>query len=102
MNTDTDITPLVNAMVAGNTDQMTGSARELLERGVGASELIGRIAMVAAHGDSEGHVMLTLAAASMMSRWFVAWQHLLGADPLDSRRAFPLVAQSVIAAAPAV
>ena len=99
---NTDITPLVNAIVAGNSDQMTGIARELLERGTGASELIGRIAMIAAHGDSEGHIMLTLAAASMMSRWFVAWQHLLDADPMDYRRAFPLVAQAVIAAAPAV
>ncbi|TMD45416.1 MAG: hypothetical protein E6I93_16445, partial [Chloroflexi bacterium] len=66
-----DITPLVNAMVAGNTDQMTGIARQLLEPGTGASELIGRVGMIAAHGDSEGHIMLTLAAASMMSRWFI-------------------------------
>jgi len=75
-----DITPLVNAMVAGNTDQMTGITRQLLEPGTGASELIGRVGMIAAHGDSEGHIMLTLAAASMMSRWFIAWQHLLGQD----------------------
>ncbi len=97
-----DITPLVNAIVAGNTDQMTGIARQLLEPGTGASELIGRVGMIAAHGDSEGHIMLTLAAASMMSRWFIAWQHLLGQDPTDYRRAFPLVAQSLSVAAPAV
>src|ERR1700694_1954781 len=99
---NTDITPLVNAIVAGNTDQMTGIARELLERGIGASELIGRLGMIAAHGDSEGHIMLTLAAASMMSRWFISLQHLRGEDPMDHSPELPLLIQAATAARPAI
>src|SRR6202049_306603 len=98
---NTDITSLVNAIIAGNTEQITGIARELITGGAGASELIGRIGMIAAHGDSEGHVILTLAAASMMSRWFVSLQHLLGEDPRDHRPELPLLVQAAIAATPA-
>ncbi len=99
---NTDITSLVNALVAGNTDQMTGIARELIASGAGASELIGRTGIVAAQGDSDGHVILTLAAASMMSRWFVALQHLFDEDPTDHRRELPLLVQAANAAMPAV
>lgn len=99
---NTDITALVDATLAGNIDQVTGVARELIESGAGAAELIGRIGMIAAHGDSDGHTIITLAAAAMMSRWFFALQHLLGEDPLDHRRELPLLVQSVAAAIPAV
>jgi len=99
---NTDITALVDATLAGNIDQVTSVARELIERGAGATELIGRIGMIAAHGDSDGHTIITLAAAAMMSRWFLALQHLLGEDPLDHRRELPLLVQSVAAAIPAV
>src|SRR6266851_664327 len=96
---NTDITSLVDAMVAGNTDQMTGIARDLVAGGAGVSELIGRIGMLAAHGDSDGHVILTLAAASMMARWFVSLQHLLGEDPLDHRPELPLLVHAAAATA---
>src|SRR5205085_10518138 len=97
-----DITSLVDATVAGNTDQISGIARELIQRGAGASELIGRIGMIAAHGDGEGHIILTLAAASAMCRWFVALQYQLGEDPSNHLRELPLLVQSVAAAIPAV
>ncbi len=99
---NTDITPLVNAILAGNTEQITGIARELVTGGAGASELIGRIGMIAAHGDSEGHAILTLAAASMMSRWFISLQHLQGEDPMDHRPELPLLIQAATAARPAI
>ena len=99
---NTDITPLMNAIVAGDTEQVTGSARDLVTGGAGASELIGRIGMIAARGDSEGHVILTLAAASMMARWFISLQHLLGEDPMDHRPELPLLLQAAKAAMPAV
>jgi hypothetical protein len=99
---NTDITSLVNAIVAGNTEQMTGIARELVTGGAGVSELIGRIGMIAAHGDSDGHVILTLAAASMMSRWFISLQHLRGEDPMDHRPELPLLIQAATAARPAI
>jgi hypothetical protein len=58
--------------------------------------------MIAAHGDSEGHVILTLAAASMMSRWFISLQHLQGEDPMDHRPELPLLIQAATAARPAI
>ncbi len=97
-----DISSLVDATVAGNTDQIGGIARELIQRGAGASELIGRIGMIAAHGDDDGHTILTLAAASAMCRWFVALQYQIGDDPSNHLRELPLLVQSVAAAIPAV
>ena len=99
---NTDITSLVNAIVAGDADQITGVANELVDGGAGTSELIGRIGTIVAHSDSEGHVMLTLAAASMMARWFVSLQHTLGQDPIDHRPELPLLLQAAAVATPAV
>ena len=99
---NTDITSLMNAIIAGNTEQMTGIARELVANGAGASELIGRIGMVAAQGDSEGHIILTLAAASMMSRWFISLQHARGEDPMDHRPELSLLLQAATMAIPSV
>src|SRR5579859_4247690 len=99
---NTDITSLVNAIVAGDTEQMIAVARELVQRGAGASELIGRIGMLAARGDSEGHIIQTLAASSMMTRWFISLQHLRGEDPQNHEPELPLLIQAAIAATPAV
>jgi hypothetical protein len=100
---NTDISALVDATVAGNIDQVTGIARELIERGATASELIGRIGVIAAQGDQgDGHSILTLAAAATMSHWFLALQYQLGEDPADHRRELPLLTQAIAAAIPAV
>ena len=102
VGTNTDITSLVNAIVAGDTEQTMAVARELVQRGAGASELIGRIGMLAARGDSEGHIIQTLAASSMMARWFLSLQHLRGEDPQNHEPELPLLIQAAIAATPAV
>ena len=99
---NTDITSLVNAISAGDTEQMIAVARELVQRGAGASELIGRIGMLAARGDSEGHIIQTLAASSMMARWFISLQHLRGEDPMNHEPELPLLIQAAVAATPAV
>lgn len=99
---NTDITALVDAAVAGNIEQVTGIARDLIEHGSGAAELIGRIGVIASRGDSDGHPVITLAAAAMMSRWSLSLQYLLGEDPQDHRRELPLLVQAVAAAVPAV
>lgn len=99
---NTDITSLVNAIIAGDTEQMTAVARELVQGGAGVSELIGRIGMLAARGDSEGHIIQTLAASSMMARWFISLQHLRGEDPLNHEPELPLLIQAASAAMPAV
>ena len=75
-----DISSLIDATISGNTDQIITVARELTQRGANASELIGRVGMIAAHGDSDGHTILTLDAASMMCRWLLALQYTLAED----------------------
>src|SRR5215471_310274 len=97
-----DIASLIEATAAGNSDQITGIARELVQQGADASELIGRVGMIAAHGDSEGHTILTLDAASMMCRWLIPLQYTLGEEALNHTRGLPFLVQALVAAAPAV
>ena len=97
-----DISSLIDATVASNTDQIIAVARELTQRGADASELIGRVGMVAAHGDNDGHTIITLDAASMMCRWLLALHYTLGEDTLDNTRGLPFLVQALAAAAPAV
>ena len=98
----TDISPLVDAVVAGDSDRIIAIARELTERGADAAELIGRVGMLAAHGDSDGHTIITLAAASMMSRWLIALRYTLGEETINYTRGLPLLVQALTAAVPAV
>src|SRR5215831_6803224 len=97
-----DISTLIGATAAGNTDRITAVARELTERGASASELIGRVGMLAARGDNDGHTILTLDAASMMCRWLLALQYTLAENTLDNTRGLPFLVQAVAAATPAV
>ena len=97
-----DISSLIDATIAGNSDQITAVARELTQRGADASELIGRMGMIAAHGDSEGHTILTLDAASMMCRWLLPLQYTLAENPLDTTRGLPFLVQAAQASTPAV
>ena len=99
---NTDISSLIDATVASNTDQIIAVARELTQRGADASELIGRVGMIAAHGDSDGHTILTLDAASMMCRWLLALSYTLAENTPDNTRGLPLLVQALAAAAPAV
>src|SRR6516165_7007008 len=99
---NTDISSLIDATVSGNTDQIVAVARELTQRGANVSELIGRVGMIAAHGDSDGHTTLTLDAASMMCRWLLALQYTLAEDTPDYTRGLPFLVQALAAAAPAV
>src|SRR5215469_7748646 len=97
-----DISSLIDATASGNTDQIIAVSRELTQRGANPSELIGRLGMVAAHGDSDGHTILTLDAASMMCRWLLALQYTLAENPLDTTRGMPFLVQAASAATPAV
>jgi hypothetical protein len=97
-----DIATLVDATVAGDSDQIIAIGRELTQHGADASELIGRLGMIAAHGDSEGHTILTLDAASMMCRWLIHLHYTLGEDALNHTRGLPFLTQALVAAAPAV
>jgi hypothetical protein len=99
---DIDIASLIEATAAGNSDRITGIARELVQQGADASELIGRVGMVAAHGDSEGHTILTLDAASMMCRWLIALRATFAADTTAHSAGLPFLVQALSAAGPAV
>src|SRR5438874_1941204 len=51
-----------------NISQLIATAREYLRQDKAADVLIGRIGMIAAHGDTDGHPTITLDAASMLAR----------------------------------
>ena len=97
-----DISSLIDATASGNSDQIIAVARELMQHGAHASELIGRVGMIAAHGDHEGHTILTLDAASMMCRWLLALQYTLAESAPDNTRGLPFLVQALTAATPAV
>jgi len=99
---DIDIATLVDATTAGDSDQIIAVGRELTQHGADASELIGRIGMIAAHADSEGHTILTLDAASTMCRWLIPLHYTLGEEALNHTRGLPFLVQALVAAAPEV
>ncbi len=98
----TDISALLDAIVAGNTDQIIATARPLLLQGAPAAVIAGRVGMIAAHGDKDGHTILTLNAAGSVSRWLDA----LPLSPEEAghgrERELPLLVQALVAAAPAI
>ena len=98
----TNLSPLVDATIASDPDQIIAIAHPLLEQGGHAAELIGRIGMIAAHGDSDGHAILTLDAAGILSRWVEMLPHIIGEDRQSPLQALPLVVQALVATAPAV
>ena len=102
IGTSIDISALVDATVAGDSDRINTAARQLLRRGAPAAELAGRIGLIAAHGDSDGHAILTLDAAGVISRWVSALPPLADQDPQSHIRELPLLVHAVVAAAPAV
>ncbi len=105
IGTSIDISALVDAMAAGDSSQVIAIARELLRRGAPAAELAARVGLIVAHGDSDGHAMLTLSAAAAISRWTAA----LGRDqsgPYQETQSheqeLPLLVQALLAVAPAL
>jgi len=88
--------------MAADAHQIIAIARPLLEQEGRAAELLGRIGMIAAHGDSDGHTILTLDAASILSRWIDVLPLVLGEEQQSFVRALPLLVQALVAAAPAV
>lgn len=67
-----NISTLLDALVAGDVEQVISATRELLRLGELSYKLAGRISMIACRGDTDGHAVLTLSAASVLSFWLDA------------------------------
>lgn len=94
--------PLIDALVTGDNQALLNAARTAISKAEDASEVIGRVALVAMRGNSDEHTVLTLAAASALCRWLIALRHVLGPDEQSQANGLPLVIQALLAAAPAV
>lgn len=99
-----DISTLVEATATGESDQISAAGLALLQRGAAAAELLGRIGMIAAHGDSDGHIMLTLDAAAALSRLCMALPRAeaVEQDAVNYESELPLFVQALRVAAPAL
>lgn len=96
------LSTVIDAIIAGDKEALARAARAAITRAEDASELIGKVGLVAMHGDRDGHAVLTLSAASMLSRWLIALRHVLGEESPNEARGIPLVVQALLATAPAV
>jgi hypothetical protein len=95
-----DLSTLIDAVTKGDINQIIAAAREYLQQGIEADVLIGRIGMIAAHGDSDGHPTATLGSASMLARlahWIPA---PIDAQEAPKERTLPLLVQALKVAAP--
>lgn len=97
-----DLSTLVDALIAGDRTRILAAARDHLQQGEAAEVLIGRIALLAARGDADGHIVITLAAAAMLSRLLHTIPQPLEGEVQMHERALPLFAQAMLVAAPAV
>lgn len=97
-----DISALIDATIAGDDKEVISIARELLRNGAPAAELAGRVGLIVAHGDRDGHAILTLDAAAALSRWMIAVPKLPEEDPLSHVQELPLLVQALLATAPAL
>ena len=97
-----DLSLLVDALVSGNQERIIAAAREHLEHGEAADVLIGRIGLIAAHGDPDGHIITTLAAAAMLCRYTHWLPQPLETSTPAYERVLPLFVQALMVATSAV
>jgi hypothetical protein len=102
IGTEIDISALVEATVAGNSNQIISTARSLLQQGAPAAELAARVGLIVAHGDSDGHAVLTINAAAVVSRWVAALPQLEELGPEKHEWELPLLVQALVATAPSL
>jgi hypothetical protein len=104
----TDLSNLIDALISGSDDRIIAASRDHLQQNEAADVLLGRIALLAAQGDSEGHTVTALAAATMLSRYLHFIPQPLEPDAeghdryKEWSRALPLFVQALRIAAPAV
>src|SRR5690349_6864069 len=100
VETKTDLSSLLDATASGNLEQALAQARAYVQSEK-ADIFIGRLAMVAAHADTEGQRLITLAAAAMLSR-LTQWLPAPLAEAPEAERtvALPFVALALKVVAP--
>ena len=97
-----DLSTLLTIVASGDSEQIIAAALEHMQQGEAPDVLLGRVAMVAAHGDPDGHVVTTLAAAAMLARYIRTIPPSLDTTKLIQERALPLFVQALLVAVPAV
>ena len=97
-----NLSPLVDAMVAGDNTRILAEVENLLKQGDHADVLIGRIGLIAAQGDATGQTIIALDAAAMLCRYLQSIPQPIEGEISLVERAFPLFAQAMFIAAPAV
>ena len=97
-----DLSSLVDALAAGDTNRIITIVREHLQHGESPEVLIGRIGLIAARGDTDGHTVITLAAIAMLTRLLHTIPQPLEGEVQPAERALPLFVQAMLVAAPAV
>lgn len=98
----TDISALIEATVSGDRDAIVTAARALLLTGSAGDVLLGRLGMIAAHADSDGHAILILSAAATICRWQTFAPRPVETDPNNHEYDLPIVVQALTAVAPTV
>lgn len=97
-----NLSPLIDVVASGNSDQILAAAREHLQQRESPEVLLGRVGMIAARGDADGHVVMTLAAAAMLSRLVHTIPQPLEGEIPWYERTLPLFVHALLFAAPAV
>ncbi len=97
-----DLSPLVSALVAGDPDSIVAATHDLLAHEDAADVLIGRIGLIAAHGDPSGKALLILNAAAMLCRYLKFIPQPLEGPEQGAERALPLFVEAMLTVAPAV
>lgn len=95
-----DLSLLFDAVASGNHARIVATARDYLQQDRAADVLLGRLGMVVAHGDQEGHRTITVAAATMLSRLLHWIPAPVDAQEPPRERALPLFVQALKVAAP--
>jgi hypothetical protein len=97
-----DIATLIDAIISGDNERILSVSRDLLQQERQADVLIGRIAILAAQGDTTGHITTTLAAAAMLARLLRARPAPLDTTAPSQTRSIAIFVQAMLTAIPAM
>ncbi len=92
-----DLSALINALVANDKAHILDIAHNYLHHGDNFSVILGRIGMIAAQGDADGHSTITLAAAAMLSRLLHTLPEPLDPQAQTSDSTLPLFVEPLLA-----